>query len=145
MNTRTINILFIFLLSLATVAFLFNWLTSATAKNDTPEPIAVTPSEEDIKFMNDAADAGLFEVTMGEYAKFQSVSDTVSDFARLLVTHYTKSNSELTNFAQKRNVKLATSMSDKMQKVYVGVTAKFNHEFNIAYCNAVIANHKESI
>src|SRR5688572_6754339 len=109
MNNRTLNIIFLVMLSLATIAFFFNWFGSATAENNTSVP-AEPPTQEDIQFVTYAADASLFEVTMGQYAKFQG-SDTVKDLAQLLVTYYTKVNEELMNLAKKRNIEVSNSMS----------------------------------
>ena len=101
--------------------------------------------EDDTEFAVEAADGGLLEVELGKLAQKNGSSSVVKDFGKMMETEHSKANDELKNLAQAKNITLPTMMSDDHQKDYDDLAAKTGKDFDKAYADLMVKDHKDDI
>jgi putative membrane protein len=92
-----------------------------------------------------AADAGLMEVQLATLALSKATSGKVKEFAQMMLDDHTKANEELKALAQKKNITLPTSLSDKHQKKYTKMSEKTGADFDKEYCDLMVKDHKDVV
>ena len=101
--------------------------------------------EDDAEFAVAAADGGMMEVQMGQLAQKNGQSAAIRDFGKMMVDDHGKANTELKNLAQQKNITLPTTMSNDKQKKYDDLAKKTGAEFDKAYADLMVKDHKEDI
>ncbi len=101
--------------------------------------------EDDTEFAVAAANGGMMEVQMGELAQKNGSSQAVKDFGRMMVEDHGKANEELKSLAQQLNITLPTSMGEDKQEKYNELANKTGREFDQAYADLMVKDHKEDI
>ena len=101
--------------------------------------------EDDTEFAVNAADAGLLEVKLGELAQVNASSDQVKAFGKMMVTDHNKANAELMALAQQKNITLPLSLSDKCQRDYDNLAKKTGKDFDDAYTDFMVKDHKNDL
>lgn len=101
--------------------------------------------EDGSKFAVSAADAGLMEVQLATLALSKATSGKVKEFAQMMLDDHTKANEELKALAQKKNITLPTSLSDKQQKKYTEMSEKTGADFDKEYCDLMVKDHKDVV
>ncbi len=101
--------------------------------------------EDDMEFAVAAADGGMMEVQLGELAQRNGSSAAVKDFGKMMVTDHGKANDELKALAQQKNITLPTSMSSDKQKMYDDLAKKTGKDFDKAYADHMVKDHKKDI
>lgn len=114
--------------------------TCALAKDD-----ANAVPKQDKKFMMDAAQGGLMEVQLGQYAAQHADNADVKAFGQKMVDDHSKANQQLMQVAQTKNVTLATSLDKKHQGMVDKLTKKEGAAFDKAYMQAMLKDHQEDI
>jgi putative membrane protein len=104
-----------------------------------------TKLEQDAEFAVAAADGGLLEVQLGLLAQHNSVTPEVKQLGQMMVDEHTKVNDELRTLAAKRGISLPDRMSDKNQEKYDDFVKKTGGEFDRAYTEFMVKDHKEDI
>lgn len=104
-----------------------------------------TKIEDDTEFAVAAADGGMLEVQLGELAEKNAASPGVKDFGKMMVKDHSKANDELKALAEKKNITLPTTLSEKCQKMYKDLSEKTGKDFDKAYVSAMVDDHKEDI
>jgi len=104
-----------------------------------------TKVEGDTEFAVKAADGGMLEVQLGELAQSKGVSQEVKDFGKMLVEDHTKANEELKALAQTKNISLPATMSEDCQKTYNDIAAKSGADFDDAFTDHMVKDHKDDI
>jgi len=102
-------------------------------------------TENDAEFVVDAADGGMLEVQLAELAMKTSTSEEVKNYAKMILTDHSKTNTELKTIAEKKNITLPIAMSDKNQKRYDDLADKTGEDFDKAYCKLMVDDHQEDI
>ena len=99
----------------------------------------------DKAFATKAAIGGLAEVQMGQLAQQKGSSDQVKQFGSRMVDDHTKANDELKQIASSKGIALPTDLDakhkskmDKMQKLS-------GAQFDKAYMDDMVADHKEDV
>lgn len=148
------------LLTIATVAMLWgcgssNSTDSTERADSTNEAMAdsaddtgvatAAAAEEDSKFAVDAANGGLAEVQLGEAAQTKGSDPKVKEFGKMMVTDHTKANDELKALAASKNITLPTAPSEEMQKTAADITAKSGKDFDKAYIDQMVKDHKKTV
>lgn len=110
-----------------------------------------TPKKEerlargDRKFIQDAAEGGMFEVEAGQLAAAKSSDDQVKSFANTLVEQHKAANTELTQLANSKGVELPAAPSHgerrKVEKLGKLSGSKFDNEF----VKTAIKDHEKDI
>jgi len=101
--------------------------------------------EDDTEFAVAAADGGMLEVQLGELAQRNGMSSTVKDFGKMMVDDHSKANDELKSMAQAKNITLPTSLSSDKQDTYDDLAKKTGKEFDQAYADLMVKDHKKDI
>ncbi len=101
--------------------------------------------EDDTEFTVNAADGGMLEVKLGELAQANASSDQVKMLGKMMVDDHSKGNQELITLAKQKNISLPTSLSDKCQHDYNELAKKSGKDFDDAYTDFMVKDHKDDI
>ncbi len=104
-----------------------------------------TNLEEVTEFAVNAADAGMLEVELGSLALKKASSPKVKEFAQSMIDDHTKANDELKALAQGKNISLPPALSDKCQKKYNDMMGKSGSDFDKAYSDLMVKDHKDVV
>jgi putative membrane protein len=99
----------------------------------------------DAAFAVAAADGGMLEVELGKLAAEKGVSSTVKKLGELMVKDHSKANDELKAAAKAKDITLPATMSDKCQKKLADLTEKKGADFDKAYADLMVSDHKDDI
>jgi putative membrane protein len=111
-----------------------------TGKNGTAANVS-----PDFKFAVNAADGGMAEVKLGELAAKNASDKSVKEFGKKMVADHTKAGNELKALAQKKNITLPEKISDKYQKTYDDLAKKTGADFDKAYMDDMVSDHKTDV
>lgn len=142
-------------LSLLFVACLFA-LASCGSKNNQDDSKEVaeeqndekfddTNLEDDTEFAVQAADGGMLEVQIAQLALTKASSPKVKEFAQTMVTDHSKANEELKTLAQQKNITLPDTLSEENQKKYKDLEEESGADFDKAYSEFMVKDHKDDI
>jgi putative membrane protein len=104
-----------------------------------------TNLEDVTEFAVNAADAGMMEVQAGSLALTKASSANVKEFAQSMIDDHAKANEELKALAQGKNISLPPSLSDKCQKKYNDLMEKSGNDFDKAYAELMVKDHKDVV
>lgn len=104
-----------------------------------------TDIKNDTEFAVDAADAGMLEVQLSKLALERATIPAVKQFAQTMVDEHTKANAELTTLAGQKSISLPAVLSDKSQKKYNDLLEKSGKDFDDAYTDCMVKNHKDAV
>lgn len=116
---------------------------SATVSN--PNAAAMTLNDQDKKFADAAARGGMMEVMMGQLAATTSTNATVKALGEMMAKDHGKANDELKKWASTAGYTLPTSMNAEQQKMHDDLKAKKGAEFDRAYADLMVTDHKKDI
>jgi putative membrane protein len=102
-------------------------------------------TEDDVKFAMDAADGGMMEVRMGELAQTNGSSPEIKAFGKSMVVDHGKANEELKALAATKNISLPADMSEDMREKCDDLAKKKGHDFDKAYADLMVDDHKDDI
>ena len=115
------------------------------AEEQNEEKFDTTNLEADAEFAIEAADAGMMEVQAGTLALTKGSSAKVKEFAKMMVDDHTKANEELETLATGKNITLPSSISDKHKRKYDDLAEKSGTEFDKAYVELMVKDHKDAV
>lgn len=115
---------------------------SAEAINDST---LVNAEEHSSDFLVKTASGGMMEVELGKLAQSNASSQRVKNFASMIVTDHAKANSQLMMLAQSKNITLPATIGEDHQKMMNDLKAKSGAEFDKAYMEMMVEDHKEDI
>jgi putative membrane protein len=101
--------------------------------------------EDGSEFAVFAADAGMMEVQLATLALTKASSAKVKEFAQTMLDDHNKANEELKALAQKKNITLPTTLSDKHQKKFNEISEKTGADFDKEYCDLMVKDHKDVV
>jgi putative membrane protein len=104
-----------------------------------------TNLDDDSKFAVDAADGGMFEVKLGKLAKEKATTESAKKLAEHMVKDHSKANDELKVLAGKKNITLPDRLSEKLQNEYDRLSEKKGTDFDKAYIDCMVKDHKSDI
>jgi putative membrane protein len=87
----------------------------------------------------------MLEVQLGTLALTKATSPKVKEFAQMMIDDHSKANEELKVLAQGKNISLPLSLSDKCQKKYNDVMEKSGSDFDKAYTDLMVKDHKDDV
>ncbi len=99
----------------------------------------------DADFATAAADGGMLEVELGKMAMEKGVSNSIKKLGAMMVKDHSKANDELKAVAAEKNITLPVMMSDKCQKKVAELSEKKGTDFDKAYADLMVSDHKEDI
>jgi putative membrane protein len=118
---------------------------SMTAVKDSSIKVNVMPDSVDIQFAAQAAIGGIAEVELGKLAMHNGGNKRVKNFGEMMVKDRTKSNDKLTMLAKAKNITLPVTPGADDQKTINELLKKTGKDFDEAYINDMIENHKKDI
>ena len=102
-------------------------------------------SKDDAKFAVAAADGGIAEVELGTLAQQKAASAKVKDFGAMMVSDHSKANDEMKALAKSKGITLPTAIDSDEQKVKDKLSSKSGADFDKAYVDDMIEDHKNDI
>lgn len=115
------------------------------AKEENDQKFDDTNIEGDTKFAVKAADGGMLEVKLGELAQQKGVSQEVKDLGKMMTDDHSKANEELKALAAQKNISLPATLSDECQKTFDELAAKSGTEFDEAFAEHMVKDHKDDL
>lgn len=120
--------------------------TSPANGADTSHAMATAPvDKDDADFAVKAANGGMAEVTLGQLAQSNAASQRVKDFGAMMVKDHSEAGDKLKALAQQKNITLPATLGDKEQKMVNDLQKKTGKDFDKAYMNMMLDDHKEDI
>jgi putative membrane protein len=104
-----------------------------------------TSMSADRDFVTEAASGGLMEVELGKTASTNAASPKVKAFGKMMVTDHTKANTELKAVAAKKNITIPSTPDEKHQGHINDLKEKKGVEFDKAYVDMMVDDHKEDV
>ncbi len=119
--------------------------SNETAKEENQEKFDTTDVKRDAEFAVKAASGGMMEVELGNLAMTNGASQAVKDFGQGMVTDHSKANDELKSLAAQKNISLPAVPNADMQKKIDDLKQKRGSDFDKAYIDLMVDDHKEDI
>lgn len=103
-------------------------------------------ARRDRKFIEDAANSGMFEVQVAQLAAAKATDPQVKSFASMLVDHHTAANNELVKIANARQVELPPAPKRALRRDIEKLGKKDGAEFDREFVREVgIEAHEKDI
>ncbi len=102
-------------------------------------------SDQDKKFADAAATGGMMEVMAGELASANGTNASVKTLGAMMIKDHTKANNELKSWAGTAGYKLPTTLTAEQQTIYDNLKSKKGAEFDRAYADVMVTDHKKVI
>lgn len=121
--------------------------TNSSASNDTISNNAGTTMVDDkaITFVKDAAAGGMMEVELGNIAQQKAKSQRVKDFGQMMVNDHSNANKNLKDLASQKNIDIPNTVTKDQEEEINTLSKKSGPDFDHAYVDAMIKDHKEDI
>lgn len=100
-------------------------------------------SEQDQKFLQDAAKGGMMEVHMGQMGLERGASPAVKSLSQHLVNDHTAANQELAALAKQKGVSLPGD--DAQMAATMPFATKSGDDFDKAFARAAVEDHQKDI
>ena len=115
------------------------------AEEQNEQKLEDTDLEDDAEFAVSAAEGGMLEVQLAQLALTKATSPKVKEFAQSMVDDHSKTNEELKSLAQSKNITLPSALSEEKQKDYDKLAEKSGEEFDKAYSEFMVKDHKDDV
>ncbi len=92
-----------------------------------------------------AANGGMEEVKLGEYASKNATDKSVKDFGAMMVKDHSKANEELKTLAASKNITLPATVGEDKTEDMNDLMKKTGKDFDKAYMNAMVKDHKDDV
>lgn len=119
--------------------------SKATATDENKDKFDSTAILADAKFAVSAADGGVMEVKLGELALINCSSSSVKKLGQMMIDDHGKANTELMGVAKTKNITIPDKLSDKCQSKYDDMAKKKGVDFDKAYVDLMMKDHKDAI
>jgi putative membrane protein len=119
--------------------------TKKEAEKANDENLKKSDTKEDAEWAVSVADAGMLEVKASELAQKNATSSDVKSFAQMMIKDHTMANEELKALAGEKGIVLPTSLSNKCQNKYDDLAKKTGKDFDDAYTDLMVSDHKDAV
>jgi len=100
---------------------------------------------QDKMFADAAAKGGMMEVMLGETAEMNGMDAKVKALGKMIKEDHTKANAELKSWAANANYMLPTKLDADQQKMVDDLKMKKGADFDKAYTDMMVTDHKKDI
>jgi putative membrane protein len=107
--------------------------------------IPASVSKDDAAFVVNTADAGMTEIQAGQLAENQGMAKDVKDYGAMMVKDHTAAADKLKMIASNKNITLPASLSPDASKEVTDLQKKQGKDFDKAYIDQMISDHKKVI
>jgi putative membrane protein len=118
--------------------------STGTGEHSTPA-IPASVSKDDATFVVNVADAGMTEVQLGQLAQQKGTDKEVKDYGAMMEKDHTAAGDKLKAVASSKNITMPAAVSPDMQKAINDLQQKSGKDFDKAYINQMIDDHKKVI
>lgn len=118
---------------------------SASVADPNAATTTTTLSDQDKTFADAAARGGMMEVMMGQLAATTSTNATVKALGEMMAKDHGKANDELKKWATATGYTLPTSLNAEQQKMHDDLKTKKGADFDRAYTDLMVTDHKKDI
>jgi len=112
---------------------------------DTTKSLSIAVDRVDAEFTVKAANGGMAEVELGKIAQQKGMSKQVKNFGAMMVTDHSKINDFIRALAVTKNISIPKAPGAEEQKVIRKLSGKSGRDFDKAYINDMIYDHKADI
>jgi putative membrane protein len=102
-------------------------------------------TNQDEKFVKEAAEGGMMEVELGRLATEKASSADVKAFGQRMVTDHSKANQKLMDLASNKGITLSKTLSTDMQKERDRFAKLSGAEFDRMYMQHMVKDHKKDV
>ncbi len=102
-------------------------------------------SNQDQKFVMEAAEGGMMEVELGRLAAQKASSADVKAFGQRMVTDHSKANQQLMDLASSKGITLSKTLSADKQKERDRFASLSGAEFDRMYMSHMLKDHKKDV
>jgi putative membrane protein len=113
------------------------------ARNDAAA--ATSLSNDDLQFVNKAAQGGMLEVDLGAKAAQMGSSPEVKTFGNHMVADHSKADAELNALVQRKGVTLPTQLDSDHRKKMDELTKLSGPKFDAEYAKSMVDDHEEDV
>jgi putative membrane protein len=113
---------------------------SAAAKT-----VPATVSKADQDFAVNTAIAGMTEIQAGQLAQQKGMAKDVKAYGTMMVEDHTKAADKLKAIAAQKNLTLPSALTPDMQKNIDDLNGKTGKDFDKAYMDMMVSDHKKVI
>jgi putative membrane protein len=99
----------------------------------------------DKKFVKQAAEGGMKEVSLGQLAKEKATNDQVKKFGQHMVEDHTKANQELMKIAKSKNIDLPAKTESKDTKGMDKLRDLSGAQFDRQYMQEMVKDHEKTV
>jgi putative membrane protein len=107
--------------------------------------VPATVSKADQDFAVNTAIAGMTEIQAGQLAEQKGMEKDVKDYGKMMVEDHTKAADKLKAIASQKNLTLPATLTPEMQKNIDDLQAKTGKDFDKAYMDMMVSDHKKVI
>jgi putative membrane protein len=125
--------------------------SSTTSPSDTPTVAGDNTNVRDNKseaadsFIRDAAQANMAEVRTGKLAESHAASADVKNFGKHMADDHSTNLQKLKDLAAKKGYTLPSDVKEKDASTYAQLEKLNGQEFDRAYMNAMVADHRKDV
>ncbi|MEL7589297.1 MAG: DUF4142 domain-containing protein [Prolixibacteraceae bacterium] len=101
--------------------------------------------EADAQFLVNAAEISLEEIQLGKLAQQKGTTAQVKELGKLMEDVHTKSLIDLKALANSKTITIPMSPTDDAQNAYETLNEKSGIEFDKAYADMMVSEHKDAI
>jgi len=98
-----------------------------------------------VQFVVNTADAGMTEIQAGQLAEQMGMAKDVKKYGAMMVKDHTAAADKLKAIAASKNMTLPSTLSPDAQKTIDDLQKKQGKDFDKAYIDQMIADHKKVI
>jgi len=102
-------------------------------------------AEKDAQFVVEAADISLTEMSLGQLAEKNAMTDDTKELGKMMNRDHKKAYDDLASLAAKKSITVPASMSEGSKKDYDGLMEKKGSDFDKKYCSMMVDGHKSAI
>ena len=102
-------------------------------------------AEKDAQFVVEASDISLTEMSLGQLAENNAMTDDTKELGRMMNRDHKKAYDDLASLAAKKSITVPVSMSDASKKDYDNLMEKKGADFDKKYCSMMVDGHKAAI
>jgi len=104
-----------------------------------------TLSEQDTKFMKEAASGGMMEVELGKMVVAKATNDQVRQFGQSMVTDHSKANDSLKQLAANKGFELPEELDQKHKETMEKLAKLSGREFDCEYMAEMVKDHEKDV
>jgi len=118
---------------------------TASASIDTSAKLNLVVDKTDSDFAVEAANGNATEVELGKLAIRNGKDKRVKNFGAMMVKDHGKANAKLMILSKAKKLNLSSTPNAEGQKMIGSLSKKTGVDFDRAYINSMIADHKEDV